>query len=97
MKERRWRRKNIENKPEPNFFERLVGSKIYSLRKMLGASMAGFCVAVLMSVDVFKDGHLEIKGAKVGGLIAYGITSFFILISLFMIIATLKEWKAYNR
>lgn len=50
-----------------------------------------------MSVDVFKGGHLEIKGAKVGGLIAYGITSFFILISLFMIIATLKEWKAYNR
>ncbi|WP_237066870.1 hypothetical protein [Microbulbifer guangxiensis] len=93
MKDRRWRRRGLNRKlapSSPGFLEAVLGRKIYAQRKMIGTSVFGVFVCFVLYLDVAENGLLEAKGAKVGAPIAHAIVAAFILITFFMIVATIK-------
>ncbi|MBB3063286.1 hypothetical protein [Microbulbifer rhizosphaerae] len=95
MKERSLRRKdiNIGKAEESTWIKLVLGRKLYAHRKMVGASILSFFVSLLMFLNVIGNGYIEAKGAKIGGLVVYGIVGFFTIIFVFLVVGTFKEWK----
>lgn len=94
LKDRRRRRKGLNKKVEPfSWGELTFGKRLYDLRRMLLMVFVSGFVSLAMLYQLETYGYWEAKGAKVDGVVGYGIAYFFLAIFIVMAIATIKDWR----
>jgi len=59
---------------------------------LLAAFGSGFASSIML-YQLQTYGYWEAKGAKVDGVVGYGIAYFFAAIFIFMISAIFKDWR----
>lgn len=94
LKSRRWLRKSLNKKSEsPSWGELTFGKRLYDLRRMLLMVFASGFASLAMLYQLETYGYWEAKGAKVDGVVGYGIAFFFLAIFIVLAVATIKDWR----
>lgn len=91
-REKRLERAEFRNRTESLFRSDL--SLLQSLsenRKMVGAAIFSILITFAIFLDLSEDGEIEAKGAKLVGGMAYSLLAAFIIISIFLSVASIRH------